>query len=651
MNKGRDCLAVVAALLVTEASGVQAESDSRAAPVPAQEFARLPDMSDVSISPGGSHLAFLTPKDGRNHLVIQGLDESVAPVIVPPVSKLNFRWLHWANDDRLVFSVFFEDDRWGTETVETRLLAIDKDGLNMANLVRPSTAVEVGSRVPKELPPAQVQDSVVDWLPDQPQHILLSLDGDGDSRNEIRRVDIRDGSFTEVQGGLTGVQDWIVDQRGEPRFGYGYTDTDRMFRLKLASGEWVSTARANWPLGDYIPLAFTSDPAVAYGRGPDESGRFVIRKINLVDGEFLETVFEHSSVDVDGLEFDPVTGIAVGVAYTEHRPAVHYFDETMARLQRSVDSVLKNTSNAMVSMTNDRQRIVIFATSDVEPGTYYLWDRTQKTLDIIGEIHPNLGASALAPVEAVSYNARDGEVIPAYLTMPPDAGREHLPVVILPHGGPRMRDTQSYDFLPQFLASRGYAVFQPNFRGSSGYGDAFAAAGQGQWGGLMQDDVTDGVRWLVSQAIADPERVCIVGWSYGGYSAAIGAVKTPDLYRCAASINGVLDLAQQVSEDKEYIGGSVWTRHMGLDGESAKTVSPYHQAEKIVIPMLIIQAKDDARVTSEQGQRMARRLERLDKPVEYVEIEFGGHSLNNEAARLVVLESLESFLAAHIGGN
>jgi dipeptidyl aminopeptidase/acylaminoacyl peptidase len=292
-----------------------------------------------------------------------------------------------------------------------------------------------------------------------------------------------------------------------------------------------------------------------------------------------------------------------------------------------------------------------FSRCPISSRIYSLWDRGQKKIDTIGEVQPGLDATVLAPVEAVSYEARDGESIPAYLTVPRDVERRNLPVVLLPHGGPQSRDTKAYDFLPQFLASRGYAVMQPNFRGSTGYGGAFADAGIGQWGGLMQDDVSDAAGWLVEQGIADPERMCIVGWSYGGYSAAMAAVKTPQVFRCAASINGVLDLPRQIFEDKEYIGGSVWTKHMGLDGESAKSVSPYHQAERIVIPMLIIQARDDARVTSEQGQRMAKRLQRLDKPVEYVEIENGGHSLNNQAARLVILESLESFLATHIGAN
>ena len=218
----------------------------------------------------------------------------------------------------------------------------------------------------------------------------------------------------------------------------------------------------------------------------------------------------------------------------------------------------------------------------------------------------------------------------------------------MPHGGPRARTDLRYDYLRQFFASRGFVVFQPNFRGSSGYGKAFAEAGLGQWGGLMQDDVTDGVHWLIDEGIADAERICIVGWSYGGYSAAIGAALTPELYRCAASINGVLSLPRQILDVNKYVGGERWTEHMGLDGESSKAVSPLHLAERIEAPMLIVQSADDTRIHAGQGRDMAERLEDLGRDVQYVEIEFGGHSILNVAGRTRVLQALDAFLKRHL---
>ena len=296
-------------------------------------------------------------------------------------------------------------------------------------------------------------------------------------------------------------------------------------------------------------------------------------------------------------------------------------------------------------MTADRRKVLILSSSDVDAGTYTYLNRDKGSLGLIAETMPGLPPELMSPVEPVSFAARDGWNIPAYLTVPKGMARENLPVVVMPHGGPRSRDDNSFWFLSQFLASRGYAIFQPNFRGSSGYGRPFERAGREEWGGKMQDDVVDGTNWLIAEGIADPDRICTVGWSYGGYSAAMGAVQTPDLYRCAASINGVLDLPRLIADDRRYIGGSVWTRHMGLEDENAKSVSSYHQAERIEMPMLIIQAKDDTRVHEDQGRRMARRLKRLKKDVEYVEVELGGHGMDNQAARNTILHSLEEFLA------
>jgi dipeptidyl aminopeptidase/acylaminoacyl peptidase len=267
----------------------------------------------------------------------------------------------------------------------------------------------------------------------------------------------------------------------------------------------------------------------------------------------------------------------------------------------------------------------------------------------MGRAIPELTADVLQPKRPVSYTSRDGVEIPGYLTLPDSAQAGPLPTVILPHGGPKDRDDIRFSYLVQFLASRGYAVLQPNFRGSTGYGQKFMEAGIKQWGGRMQDDVSDGVQWLIDEGIADANRVCIVGWSYGGYSAMMGAIKTPDLYRCAASINGVMDLARLREQDKtELVGGEAWVAHMGLDGESVKSVSPLHRAESIEVPVLIVQARDDVRVTDEHGRNMTERLRKLDKEVDYLEIERGGHSLITAAGRAQMLAGLEEFLARHL---
>lgn len=347
----------------------------------------------------------------------------------------------------------------------------------------------------------------------------------------------------------------------------------------------------------------------------------------------------------------PVTDEPIGIAYTDHFQRYEYFDESFDVLQRSIDRVLPDAQNVIRSATRDLSKIVIVSSSSREAGMVVIWDRTAKTFEPFGWYNENLDPEMMADVNPVEYSSDDGTVIPAYLTLPRNTEAQNLPTVVLPHGGPAVRDDSSFWFLSQFLVSRGYAVLQPNFRGSDGYGREFRYAGRGQWGGLMQDDVDAGTRWLIEEGIADPERICIVGWSYGGYSAAIGLVRTPDLYTCGVGINGVYNLPQKISDDLEFVGGTFWTRHIGLEGENTRRVSPYHQAAAIEAPMLIVHAEDDHRVRVMQAEQFHEELQDKGKQSSLVIVEHGGHSMVNADARQRILDEIERFLGMHLGAR
>ena len=618
--------------------------------IPAAAFAQLPLISGATLSPDGSYVSYLRPVDGRRHLIIQKIASDERPAVLPPLSNLEYDWAHWANDERLVVSLSYSARRALTETVETRLIGVNRDGTDIKFIIKPGERSKTGSRLSKvKLPPPQHQHNVIDWLPDEPNHILVSLDEDSDGREEVRKVNIVNGDHDIVRDGTRGVQGWVVDQEHTIRLGYGYDFSNWVMRYRSVDGSWQEANRQDWWDRGYVPQAFTEDPDVAYVIGPNEHGKEALHTLSLSKGELLETVFSHEQFDIDGLIDDPHSGRPVGVSYVTDLPKHHYFDSEFARLQASIDKAFPGTTNELKSLSADRQRLLIEISSDVVPGAYYYWDRAERTVSPIANTMPDLPSDLLAPVRSVWLEARDGMPIEAYLTLPLGGADASLPAVILPHGGPQARDDRSFWFLSQFIASRGYAVLQPNFRGSTGYGDAFLLAGRKEWGGKMQHDVTDATRWMIDEGIADPERICIVGWSYGGYAAAMGAIQEPDLYQCAVSINGVLNLPRLILDDKKYIGGRSWTRHMGLSEAKASEVSPYHLAEDLHDPLLIIQAEDDARVHNDQGKNMAKRLERLDKPVEYVEVEFGGHSMTNEPARLAIIQAVEAFLGEHIG--
>lgn len=644
-------VALVALALLWTNTTVTAQET--AADYPASAFAGLNGYIDAEISPDGSQLAFLFPLEGRLNLVVHTF-ATEANTVIPPLEGLNFNWMTWANNETLVFSMGMSAVRKGyimVDTEETRLIGLNVKTRKVTPLIKPAEVVgRTGSRAAKEYyGEPQLQDNVISWLPDDPDHILVSVDEDFDARYEVRKVNVNSGRYSTYRKGIEGIQDWIVDQDNEVRLGYGYRKGANYVVFRDAEGDWLPMGKIDWYQNGWRPFAFTEDSHVILVTGTGENGTRELRKLNTQTGEFVETVFENPDYDVlSVVHLPPSTGY-VGVNYSDPATSVKFFDPEVSKLHASINKALPGYRNKIQSMSADRRKVVIRSSNSREPGVIFIWDRDAGSLEPFGYYNEVLDPELLADKQEVSYQSYDGTVIPAYLSVPPNVDAKNLPSIVLPHGGPASRDDKSYWFVTQFLVSRGYAVLQPNFRGSTGYGAAFRNAGRGQWGGLMQDDVDAGAAWLVEQGIANPDRMCIVGWSYGGYSAAMGLVKSPQLYQCGIGINGVYNLPQLVADSNEYVGGSVWSRHIGLDGESTRSVSPQHQVEKIEAPFLIIHAEDDHRVRLDQAQTFYKALQRDDKPSRLVTVEHGGHSMVTAEARLLILKELETFLEEQIG--
>jgi dipeptidyl aminopeptidase/acylaminoacyl peptidase len=285
---------------------------------------------------------------------------------------------------------------------------------------------------------------------------------------------------------------------------------------------------------------------------------------------------------------------------------------------------------------------------------YYFVDFAANKADIVGEAYPALADAKLGEVRAIRYKARDGAMVPAYLTLPPGSSGKGLPLIVLPHGGPEARDDYSFDWWAQFLAVRGYAVLQPQFRGSTGFGKPWRVAGYRQWGRLMQDDVTDGAQAMIEQGIAEAGRICVAGASYGGYAALAGAAFTPDLYRCAVSVNGVSDLPQMLGYEKQHAGEesdtlAYWRDHIGpsLDREVVAK-SPLKAVANVKIPVMLMHAVDDTVVPQTQSQSMSRALTTLHKPITYVKLAGEDHWLSQTETRVQVLKEMEKFLDEHL---
>lgn len=630
--------------------------------IPLEEFGTLAKNSQVRISPDGKHFAILSFIDGVRYLIITPFGKRAKDAI-PPYKGMRIGQFHWANNDTLLIEMSGEKDghsALGKLTVN-RWIIYYLDGRKPKNMAKPAKVR--GSR------PGDVQTAefarVIDLLASDPENILIELDEDGrDSSLEVRRVNVRTGNYKLEMDLLKDVQNWTTDSQGELRLAEGIRrvgagrkiDEFVMYYRPPEKNMWVEYTDTN--AGGYGIAGFFEDPKFAYAFGRNEEGYRVLYKYDMVNQEEVEVIFSVDGYDVGGLIRDKVTGKPVGVTYVTTKRKFHYFDRQLAKIQRMMDKALSGNINTLNSWTEDRNLFIIHSESDIDSGSYFLFNNENKQLQFIEAAYEGLEPSTLSPTQAVEYEARDGLIIPGYLTLPLGMEAKNLPTIIMPHGGPQTRDEWGYNgstnFITQFLANRGYAVLQPNFRGSTGYGKEFADAGRLNWGLKMQDDVTDGVNWLIEQGIANPEKLCIMGWSYGGYAALTATIKTPDLFKCSVSINGVSDLSMLMYDDSNFLGLQNWGSHIGDPGEDKtklRDASAYHNIGTIRTPVLVIVTRDDTRVNYNQSKKFATKMKSDGKWVKYVEIKEGGHSALEGDGRTVILREIEKFLKQFIGSG
>jgi dipeptidyl aminopeptidase/acylaminoacyl peptidase len=385
------------------------------------------------------------------------------------------------------------------------------------------------------------------------------------------------------------------------------------------------------------------------------TGRDAFYAIDAQSGA-VSPLFSDNRYDVSGYQYDPWSQEIVGVSFTKDFSTQAFFEPDLEAVRQSVAESFKGGFSRIESWDQAREVFTVSGFTGVEPPAYYIYRKKEDTLTRIGQSYPELAQAPIGNRVTLTYKARDGVAIPAYLTVPEGGQPKGLPLILLPHGGPASRDDAGFDWMASFLASRGYAVLQPNFRGSSGYGVAWEHAGRGQWGGVMQNDLTDAVAALGRTGMIDPKRVCIAGASYGGYAALAGATLTPDLYRCAISVGGIADLDLLVAREQERStqGGArrdafkLTLGDLYSDAAKRRSVSPSHNAEKIQIPILLVHSALDSVVSADQSTRFRDRLTMLRKPVTYVELTEDDHWLSYAPTRIKTLEAMETFLAQHL---
>ncbi len=619
-------------------------SNAGAKALPVEVFSRLPTITQVSLSPNGKQIAFFRHIEDKGITAIGVYDIVTEKTQLFLFSSDNKAYkltkLGWANNKTLLFGIAIPHHRgtWAViDTVETRLLAIDVNGKGKPRML---VKLKRGSTYSP-----QFMDNVVDLLPDDPEHILIAVDFDVATEPSVYKLNIYTMKKNRIEKGKRRIRQWWTDQQSALRLGKtkGYEVGDTKIYIRdNAADDWRVLFEYDVlksPQSVIYPLGFDADPNVLFYLKYHQD-KLALFKID-VNAKQEKLVYSHPNYDVDGpLIYSKKTKKVIGIGD-------HVWDKQRLTLQKQADALLPDTDNTLTSFDADEGVFLIYSESDSTPGKYYLVDLAKKKIEFLFSQYPDIPKGLLPEHQLVSYKARDGVKIEGYLSIP-KSGKKPYPTILHPHGGPGARDVSGFDYWTSFMNSRGYAVFRPNFRGSEGYGFAFAEKKMKSWGLAMQDDLTDATKWLIQQGVADPSKVCIVGASYGGYAALMAAVKTPDLYKCAVSFAGLSDLSLFIYDKRYYYEEELIKNQIGDDRTDLKARSPISHVDKVAIPILIAHGENDRVVDVKQSQVMVDALKRQKKQVQYLELEDGDHHLSMQKNRHHFFAELESFLKQNL---
>jgi dipeptidyl aminopeptidase/acylaminoacyl peptidase len=623
------------------------KESSKKSPLPLEIFYKQPLVEALELSPDGTHLLALKNIDGDTVLMV--LELATGKTFFPTKTdnkQFKFNWVHWANNDRVLMSLRFDSKMFnGTRYTQTRLLAMDaKKPSEMITLVKPDLDAGWVS---------QFQDNVIDYLPDDPEHILISVDREKPLHQTVYKANVYTGKLKQVKKYSSSVRSWIADRQGVVRVGEYFNDEKRKISYKildLATDKWVDA----W---SYIIFDEPEINIAGFGSDPNElflfadhEGRQALYKADLSKPGFpKELVLSDSNYDVEGrLIYSSTLKQVVGIYYYDGKAKSIFWNPEFKAFQAGIDKALPDSSNYIVSLSDDSRKYIVFTSSKKNPGSYLFGNRDTKELSNIASLYPDLTQDIIVEKQSRTYTARDGLKLQGYLSLPKTFSNKPIATIIFPHGGPMSEDDAGFDEFSNYFVNRGYAVFQPNFRGSSGYGHDFMMQAVGGYGLEMQDDLEDAVTYLVNEKIADPKKVWIGGASYGGYAARMGATKTPDLFQCAISFAGMSDLVAMRSHYHNFINAKTVRKQFGEDKKQLKETSPVRMVDKVKIPILLIHGKDDAVVPVAQSRDMAKALKSANKVYEYVELPDGTHHLDYLPDRKQTFESIDNFLKKYL---
>ena len=619
------CLIIIALLFACK-------QESKVKVIPVNNFFKSQDKATYRVSPDGKSLSYLKLQDKKQNLFVEDLATGKSIQLTKLIEK-NISFYSWVSNNELIYYKEKEGGRYQSD-----LFIITKEGKNERQLsVNEKTRIRV------------LEDQLID------DKYLLVLSNKRDSTvSDVYRLNVRNGKMDMVAQNPGNITSWMTDNKGKLRMAVssdGVNQTLLVREKEFQAFKPIITINFKTTL---FPIAFSeNDPTLIYAISDVNRDKSALVELDCTTGKEKSILFANDSLNVVDAQYSKIRGKMDYVVYERWKKEKHYLNPDAKGFYHKLDKLLPNTESRIIDQDKNEKVFIVRTFTDRNPGSYYLFNAINGTIKKLSDINSVINEVEMCEMKPIKYTSRDGLEINGYLTLPLNSRGKNLPVVVVPHSGPGQRNTWGFNAEVQFLANRGYAVFQVNYRGSSGYGKSFFAAGFKQWGGKVQDDIEDGVMWLIKEKIANPQKVAIYGSGFGGFIALNSAIKSPKLYKCVASNSGVLNLFNYLISIPPFLRSNLQmvydiVGNPATDVDYMRQASPVFHADKINIPIFITQKVNDPRINSSDAIRLVKELKKRNIQVTYYEKEETPFAMGREESRQKVYTALEQFLESNL---
>jgi dipeptidyl aminopeptidase/acylaminoacyl peptidase len=591
-----------------------------------EKFFAAPLKTSFLVSPDGKFISYLKPEDNRIHIYVETWDGKNTLQLTCDTNSTISNYF-WASNNEIVYL------KTGPENRDASLVASKVDGTNNRELIS-----SVNSRI-RLITSNRVYDD----------HVLVALNKRDSTVFDAYRLNIQNGKIDLLFKNPGNITKWFSDPAGKLRMAIASDGVNETLLYREDENQKFNSVITNNFKTTILPLAFSADNTCIYALSNQNRDKMALVELDCKTGKEHQSIYSNPDVDVSEAIFSLKKNKLVYAGFETWQKERHYLDDTFKTIFNKLELLLPNTEIRLSSSDSSENKFIVRTYTDRNPGSFYRYTANNNKLVKLSDVNPALLLEDMAEMKPVSFKTRDSILVNGYLTLPKGKNKKNLPVIVMPHSGSDGRNSWGYNSEVQFLANRGYAVFQVNFRGTKGYGKKFWTAGFKEWGGKMQNDITDGVLWLISEKIADPKRIGIYGFSFGGFSALHGLFSRPDLYQCGASYSGFTNLFAYLKDIPPYFRPYQQMYHemVGnpeLDSEYFRAVSPVFHTDRIKVPVLIAQGARDPRVNMNETNQFVKELKKKNVPVTYLLKEDEGHYFRNFENRLEFYRELEVFL-------